>query len=44
MYEFHRRPRPEPDPELKAALDDMQRRYKVQRTRITLDDQGPEAA
>jgi hypothetical protein len=38
------RVRPEPDPELKAILDDMQRRYKVQRTRITLDDHEPEAA
>jgi len=38
------RARPEPDPELKAALDDMQRRYKVRRTRITLDGHDPEAA
>ena len=30
---------PAPDPELKAVLDDMKRRYRVQRERL---DQGPD--
>ena len=33
------RPRPETDPELKAILDDMNRRYRVQRERL---DRGPD--
>ena len=33
--------RPEPNPELKAILDDMQRRYRVSRER---DDGGKDAA
>lgn len=37
-------PRPEPDPELRALLDDMQRRYRVQRERLNLGDDEPEAA
>jgi hypothetical protein len=31
--------RPEPDPELKEVLDDMRRRYRVQRERI---ERGPD--
>ncbi len=38
------RPRAEPDPELRAILDDMQRRYRVQRGRQNLGDDEPEAA
>lgn len=38
------RPRPAPDPELRATLDDMQRRYRVQRERLNLGDDEPEAA
>jgi hypothetical protein len=38
------RPRPAPDPELRALLDDMQRRYRVQRERLNLGDDEPEAA
>lgn len=37
------RPRPEADPELRATLVDMQRRYRVQRERLSLGDE-PEAA
>jgi hypothetical protein len=33
------RPQPAPDPELKAMLDDMRRRYRVQRVR---PDHGPD--
>ena len=38
------RPRPEPDPELKAVLDDMRRRYSVQRARLDDGGEEPEAA
>ncbi len=38
------RVRPEPDPELKAILDDMNRRYRVQRTRVETGDDTPDAA
>jgi hypothetical protein len=38
------RPRPAPDPELKATLDDMNRRYRVQRERIESEDNTPDAA
>ena len=38
------RVRPEPDPELKATLDDMNRRYRVQRTRVETGDDAPDAA
>jgi hypothetical protein len=38
------RSRPEPDPELKEALDDMRRRYKVQRERMGIEDDGKDAA
>lgn len=33
------RPRPAPDPALKELLDDMQRRYRVQRERM---ERGPD--
>jgi hypothetical protein len=35
---------PEPDPELKEVLDDMRRRYRVQRERIERDPEGEDAA
>jgi len=38
------RPRPAPDPELKATLDDMNRRYRVQRERSQAGDDTPDAA
>jgi hypothetical protein len=38
------RPRPEPDLELKATLDDMNRRYRVQRGRMERDSGGNDAA
>jgi hypothetical protein len=38
------RPRPAPDPELQAVLDDMKRRYRVQRERAARDDGGKDAA
>ena len=38
------RPRPEPDPELKEALDDMRRRYRVQRERMGRDPEDKDAA
>ena len=38
------RQRPEPDPELKEVLDDMRRRYRVQRERIGRGDDGKDAA
>ena len=38
------RPRPAPDAELKAVLDDMNRRYRVQREREARDDGGTDAA
>jgi hypothetical protein len=38
------RPRPEPDPELKELLNDMNRRYRVQRERIERDPDGKDAA
>jgi hypothetical protein len=34
-------PRPVPDPELHAVLADMQRRYRVQRERLSLGDDEP---
>ena len=39
-----KRPRPEPDPEQKEMLDDMKRRYRVQRERIDIEDDGKDAA
>lgn len=36
--------RPEPDPELKATLDDMSRRYRLQRRRMERDSGGNDAA
>ena len=38
------RPCPEPDPELKEVLDDMRRRYRVQRERIEQEPDGKDAA
>ena len=38
------RPQLIPDPELRTLLDDMQRRYRVQRERLNLGDDEPEAA
>jgi hypothetical protein len=38
------RPQLSPDPELKAMLDDMKRRYSVQRKRIEDMDDTPDAA
>lgn len=38
------RPRPEPALELKEVLDDMRRRYRVQRERIELEPDGKDAA
>ena len=38
------RPRPEPDSELRAILDDMNRRYRVQRERIEHEPDGKDAA
>jgi hypothetical protein len=38
------RQRPEPDPELKEALDDMRRRYRVQQERIERGPDGKDAA
>jgi hypothetical protein len=38
------RPRPELDPDLKATLDDMNRRYRVQRERIEREPDGKDAA
>lgn len=37
-------PRPESDPDLKAMLDDMGRRYWVQRERIECEPDGKDAA
>ena len=37
-------PRPVPDPELRAALADMQRRSRVQHERLEVDPDEPEAA
>ena len=36
--------RPAPEPELRAWLDDLQRRYRVQRERLNAGDDEPEAA
>lgn len=36
--------RPEPNPELKAILDDMKRRYRVQRERNEVEPGGKDAA
>jgi hypothetical protein len=38
------RPRPEPDPELKAILDDMRRRYRAERERAEREPDGKDAA
>ncbi len=38
------RPAPEPDPELKEVLDDMRRRYRVQRERIEREPDDKDAA
>ena len=38
------RPRPETDPDLKAMLDDMKRRYRVQCERIEQESDGKDAA
>lgn len=38
------RPRPEPDPELKAMLDDMRRRYRVSRERDGREPDGKDLA
>jgi hypothetical protein len=38
------RPRPEPDSELRAILDDMKRRYRVQRERDGREPDGKDAA
>lgn len=38
------RPATEPDPELKEVLDDMRRRYRVQRERIEREPDGKDAA
>lgn len=38
------RPRPEPDSELKEILDDIRRRYRMQRERIELGPDGKDAA
>jgi hypothetical protein len=38
------RPVFEPDPALKAMLDDMRRRYRVQRGRAERDPEGDDAA
>lgn len=38
------RPTFEPDPDLKAMLDDMKRRYRVQRERAERDPEGDDAA
>jgi hypothetical protein len=38
------RPVSEPDPDLKAMLDDMKRRYRVQRERAERDPEGDDAA
>ena len=38
------RPRPEPDADLQAMLDDMRRRDRVQRTRLEVEPDEPEAA
>ena len=38
------RSRPEPDSELKEVLDDMRRRYRVQRERIEQGPDGEDAA
>jgi hypothetical protein len=37
-------PRPEPSPELKAILDDMKRRYRVERERAGREPDGKDAA
>jgi hypothetical protein len=37
-------PLPVPDPELKATLDEMNRRYRVQRERAAAGDDTPDAA
>jgi hypothetical protein len=37
-------PRPEPGPELKAILDDMKRRYRVQREQNEVEPGGKDAA
>jgi hypothetical protein len=36
--------RPEPSPELKATLDDMRRRHRIQRERIEREPDGKDAA
>lgn len=38
------RPRPEPDPELRAIIDDMSRRYRAQRERSEPEPVGKDAA
>lgn len=38
------RPRPEPDPELRAILDDMRRRRGMKREREWCDPDGKDAA
>jgi hypothetical protein len=38
------RPAPAPDPELKEVLDDMRRRYRVQRERIERGPEGKDTA
>jgi hypothetical protein len=38
------RRQPAPDPELKATLDDMNRRYRAQRERIGTGNDRPDAA
>ncbi len=35
------RSRPAPDPELKAVLDDLNRRYRVMRERLEGEDDAP---
>lgn len=37
------RPAPAPDDGLRAALEDMRRRYRVERERVELRDRGPES-
>ena len=37
-------PRPQLDGETRALMDDMRRRYRVQRERLSLGDDEPEAA
>jgi hypothetical protein len=33
-----------PDPDVKAMLEEMNRRYRVNRERLTSNDDGPDAA